>query len=214
MNCMKKLLCRFVVLTMPCCVIARAQSGRESLKSPQEFVQSFYNWYGPVALSGKNPPTWNSVLELKKQEFSPLLIRLLKEDAMAQSKCNELMSFDFDPFLNTQEPAERYEVVASSQQGRTLKAEVYAVRFGKRGEKPEVVVKLAQQDGNFQIVNFLYPSNGTNLVAILKSPRPRCTVPRAAPKSRSREWCSGENAPSREITVAIRGFHSTFLAGT
>jgi len=183
MNWIKKLLCCFVVLlTTTCCVIARAQSGRGPFKSPQEFVQSFYNWYGPVALSGKNPPTWNSVLTLKKQEFSPLLIRLLKEDAMAQSKCSELISFDFDPFLNTQEPAERYEVIASSKQGRTFKVEVYAVRFGKRGEKPEVVVELAQQDGNFQIVNFLYPSNGTNLVAILKSPRPRCTVPRAAPK--------------------------------
>jgi len=166
----------FLVLLLR--VSSFAQSASKPAISPVEFVQGFYNWYTPLALEDKNPPTWSSALKIKAKEFAPPLLRLLREDATAQSKCRELISLDFDPFLNTQEPADHYEAAAISRKGSTYAADVYSVRFGKRSDKPDVVVEFVQGGAGYHFTNFLYPADGTDLLAILRSPRPECTAPR------------------------------------
>ncbi len=71
------------------------------------------------------------MLKLAHWDLSDDLSKLLEEDAVAQAHCGEIVGIDFDPFLLTQDPAEKYEVGAIGQNGRHYMAKVY--RFEGRG---------------------------------------------------------------------------------
>jgi len=174
--------CSLVLLMMPRSVAGHAKGLQETSRSPREFVDEFYKWYAPRALSDNTPPTWDSALKFKSSDSSPQIVRLLKEDSAAQAKCKELVGLDFDPFLNTQEPAEQYEVGTISQKGQDFKAEIYGMHSGKRNEKPDVVAEFLQKDGHWFFVNFYYSSAGTDLITMLRSPRPGCSMPRVPTK--------------------------------
>jgi len=87
------------------------------------------------------------------------------------------VGINFDPFLDYQEPAERYVVGRITQKGQTYMADIYAVRSGEQGEKPDVTAEFVEKDGHWFFVNFHYP-NGNDLLTILKSPRLPCSAPR------------------------------------
>jgi hypothetical protein len=92
-----------------------------------------------------------------------------------------LIGIDFDPILMGQDPEERYEVGTIRREGEIFQAEIYGVRSGKRFEKPAVIAEFMQSNGRWFFVNFVYPEDHTDLLAILKSPRAKCTVPRPPP---------------------------------
>jgi Protein of unknown function (DUF3828) len=125
--------------------------------SPREFVQAFYNWYVPV--TGQNNPVaaWDVALKDRSALFSPELLRLLKEDSAARAKAvGDIVGLDFDPFLSSQDPGQRYEVGGITQKGAAWLVEITDVRNGKKIEKPCVVVELSHQDGRWLFVNFHY----------------------------------------------------------
>jgi hypothetical protein len=50
-------------------------------------------------------------MEKQGSQFESGLLAALKEDVAAQAAAKgEIVGLDFDPFLNTQDPAESYEV--------------------------------------------------------------------------------------------------------
>ncbi|MGH9616889.1 MAG: hypothetical protein ACRD28_09125, partial [Acidobacteriaceae bacterium] len=151
----------------------------EGHDSSRGFVEGFYQWYVPVALSDSATRTWDIALKGRRSDFSPELARLLSEDSAAQAKCEELIGLDFDPLLNTQDAAERYDVGEITHEGQDYRAAIFSVQSGKRSEKPDVNAEFSEQEGHWVFVNFYYP-DGTNLLKILKSPRPKCSVPRPA----------------------------------
>src|SRR5689334_19920193 len=90
---------------------ALSVSGQQLPGSPQRFVQRFYDWYVPLAIKSDSTPSWNQVLRYRGSSLSSELVRRLREDADAQAKVKgEMVGLDFDPFLNAQDPCERYRV--------------------------------------------------------------------------------------------------------
>lgn len=172
-----KTCCSLVLLALPYSLGEQAKTVSEDHTSSREFIQGFYQWYVPVALSGSATAAWDIAIKRKGSEFSPELARLLREDSAAQARCEELIGLDFDPFLNTQDPADRYEVGEVSHEGQNYQAAIFSVQAGKRSEKPDVNAEFSEQEGHWVFVNFYYP-DGTNLLKILRSPRPKCSVPR------------------------------------
>lgn len=174
-----KTYCLFVLLTLPYSLGAQAKTMSEAHASSRGFVERFYHWYVPVALSDSATPAWDIALKSRRSEFSSELARLLSEDSAAQSKCKELIGLDFDPFLNTQDPAGRYEVGEISHEGQEYRAAIFSVESGKRSEKPEVTAEFSEHGRRWFFMNFYY-LDGTNLLNVLKSPRPECSVPRSS----------------------------------
>ena len=166
------------MVLLACSVAVQAQS-QEPAQSPREFVEEFYNWYVPKALS-QNPV--DLALKLKSPRFSTQLAQLLKEDSAAQAKCAEIVGIDFDPFLSGQDPADHYEVGDIAHEGQTYRADIYRLESGKRTDKPDVRAEFVQSQGHWVFVNFLYPSDGSDLLKILRLPRPKCTNPLPAKK--------------------------------
>jgi hypothetical protein len=81
---------------------------------------------------------------------------------------------DFDPFLNTQDPCERYEVGAATQYQQTYRVPVFSICSGKKGEQPDVTAEVAARGGRWVFINFAYPkranddSNPLDLLGTLK----------------------------------------------
>jgi hypothetical protein len=145
-------------------------------KTPRHFVQEFYDWYTPVAQRENAVRGWEIALKVRRSAFSHELVTELKEDLEVQSNCKETVGIDFDPFLNSQDPAQHYEVAEIRQDGRVYRAEVYGVQSGERGKKPDVIAEFTEKAGHFNFVNFHYPEADTNLLAILIAPKPKCSA--------------------------------------
>src|SRR5665213_2174367 len=87
--------------------------------SARAFVTAFYKWYVPHALKDSTEPTWHIALREKRYSFDSQLLQLLQADSAAQAKCEDLVGLDFDPFLNSQDPAPRYKVGEIKSEGNS-----------------------------------------------------------------------------------------------
>jgi len=147
----------------------RTSSAASPEADAKAFVQKFYDTYMPVVQAEKDAPASNFVIEKMSADLDPVLLAGLKEDAAAAAAApeGELVGLDFDPFLDSQDPADRYEVKSVSRKGTTYLADVYCVTEGKRSDKPCVVPVLAQDNGKWRFVNFDYPEGG-DLLTVLK----------------------------------------------
>jgi hypothetical protein len=153
----------------------RAQSGTENSESVREFVQRFYSWYVPKAVQEHYGPASDLALKYRSHAFSSELLRALKEDSEAQARVKGvIVGLDFDPFLNTQDPCEGYELGNVTRKGNDYWVEVYSVCSGKQSEHPDVVCVVGRKNGNWVFVNFLYKNmmkeypNSADLLAVLK----------------------------------------------
>ncbi|MGA2502201.1 MAG: hypothetical protein ABSH20_31040 [Tepidisphaeraceae bacterium] len=138
--------------------------------SARDFAQKFYSWYVPIALNEHAGPAWDFVLKQRSSSFSPELLRALREDSAAQAKSpGEIVGLDFDPFLDSQDPEDRYEVGKVTRKGDSYWVEVFGVRSGKRMEPAAVLAELVRKNGHWTFVNFHYPDpNGSDLLSTLK----------------------------------------------
>jgi hypothetical protein len=167
-----------ILLVFPLFVQAQTTpSSQDALKSVRKFVQEFYEWYVPKA-----PDLCTNSLELalkhRSYVFSIELFKALKEDSDAQARAREIVGLDFDPFLDTQDPCDRYELRGITRKGNTYLVEVfgvYPVRPSDRpDEMPDVIAEVARRNGHWVFTNFLYPPvakqfpDSSNLLAILK----------------------------------------------
>ncbi|MBX3072749.1 DUF3828 domain-containing protein [Candidatus Obscuribacterales bacterium] len=142
-------------------------------KTCKRFVQEFYNYYVPLV--GGEGPTAEKAIEEKKALFGQDLYKKLKEDFDAQAKVTgEIVGLDFDPFLNSQDPAPRYVVGEVTERAGHYSAAVHSVSSdGKRNPKPDVVPELVQKNNKWIFLNFHYgkssfPEN-ENLLSVLKA---------------------------------------------
>jgi hypothetical protein len=160
-----------------CCLLfvlplsMKAQSGSDASASDsvKKFVQGFYEWYVPKALSSRSAPAWNAAIKAKSSCFSPELGRKLREDSEAQAKVEgEIVGLDFDPFLNGQDPDKHYSVGKVVPQGGGYLVEVHRVVSGKPEEKLTATAEVTGKNGQWYFVNFIYP-DGHNLLGVLKA---------------------------------------------
>ncbi|MGH9864892.1 MAG: hypothetical protein ACRD4H_05690 [Candidatus Acidiferrales bacterium] len=136
----------------------------------RDFVQRFYDWYVPRALKENAGPSSDLALKYRSYVFSPELFRALKKDSNSSKKADgEVVGLDFDPFLNSQDPGDRYEVGKVTHEGDSYRVEVYGVWSGKKSETPDVVPDLVLKNGRWLFINFYYPNLQRDLVSILKA---------------------------------------------
>ncbi len=176
----KIMICCLLLLAVSRPLQAQAKGGQDVSESLRGFVQEFYDWYLPMALKNTPVPAWDLALESKSSVFDPQLARVLREDSAAEAKtAGDIVGLDFDPFLCSQDPGERYEVGRISQKGEKYWVEIYGVWSGKKGEKPAVVPELRQKDGSWLFVNFHYPEDRDLLtdLKLLREDRRKASKP-------------------------------------
>jgi hypothetical protein len=125
--------------------------------SVRAFVQKFYDWYLKTTLANKGIAPWSLLVDKPPASLSPELISALKIDVEAQKKVkDDNVGLDFDPFLNSQDPCDRYVAGKVSSQAEHYLVEVNCAQRGRKESKPDVVADIIQKDGQWLIVNFRY----------------------------------------------------------
>lgn len=136
-----------------------AQTGTANVESARRFVQDFYGWYIPQTLRPHAGQAWDLALKDRPQAFSPQLFQALKEDSEAQARTRGfIVGLDFDPFLNSQDPCDGYEVGKIRGSRDEYQVEIYGVCSGKRKASPDAVCVVRRSGDDWLFVNVLYPS--------------------------------------------------------
>jgi hypothetical protein len=151
--------------------MAQAQGRQPESSACRKFAQEFYDWYLPWTQKTTKQPASNLAIERKPEAFSPDLLKALKIDADASARAKgELVGLDFDPFLGSQDPADRYQARGVSWQGAKCLVEVWSASptdAAAKSRKPDAVAELMQVRGHWEFQNFRYPETGSNLVSVL-----------------------------------------------
>jgi hypothetical protein len=170
---------RITILVCGVCLVSCCLNGQVTGRLGQvgtdvpcgSFVQQFYDWYVPIALKGNsNEPPWDVALRVRSSLFSQDMASALKKEEAIQAKVQDA-GIDADPFLNSQDPAEKYVVGTVRVDASHCRVDVYGIYSGRRSEKPEVYPELALEDGHWVFVNFGYHTG--DLLTLLKNLRKR-----------------------------------------
>lgn len=137
-------------------------------------VQEFYDWYLPRLMKEVHVTAMEQAFRIRPQSFSPELRKALAEDlAAAKKHPDEIVSLDFEPFVNSQDPAAKYVAKKVAREAKGYRVEVHAVIEGKPSERPDVIAEVVRQGSHWTFVNFHYPSSddkepGTDLLKLLR----------------------------------------------
>jgi hypothetical protein len=160
--------CSLMLLTLACKATARANGDDRSPQSARTFVQEFYGWYVPQALDEGSAPAWKRAIEHRGDALGSELAAALKNDLEAQEKvAGEIVGLDFDPFLSSQDPCERYDVGTVREDGSGYRVNIHGVCAGTRNAQPDVSAEVERQGGHWVLVNVHYP-DGKDLLSTLK----------------------------------------------
>jgi hypothetical protein len=156
--------------------LAGAAAGAQpAAVSPKAFAEGFYRWYAPIAYGEDVSRAWELAVKVRKSSFSSELVQLITRDAAAQTRCSEVVGLDFDPFLSTQDPAERYELGPIIQDNQSYHVDVYPVMNGTRTKTPSVKAEFVKQERRYFFTNFIFYDLKTDLLTVLKLPIPACS---------------------------------------
>ena len=147
-------------------VAAQSPPPKADETSCRTFVQNFYDWY---VAHGTN---FERAMKLKQAVLSNDLKQALLADLAASRKSpDDIVGLDFDPFVNSQDPARRYRVGKTTMKDGMCLAEIHAVPATDKTSKPEATAELRLETGAWKFVNFHYGAeNGPeneNLMNIL-----------------------------------------------
>lgn len=160
----KDIICSVVLIA----ALARPSDAQGPRDSVLQFVQSFLTWYVPIALATQEGPSSNAVLAQEKW-LSPELRAALRADSAAQARADGvIVGLDFDPFLDTQDPWQRYEARSVSRKGRRYFISIYGFRDDNNMARLEVIAEVARRNGSWVFTNFHYPKEHTDLVTVLR----------------------------------------------
>lgn len=126
--------------------------------SAREYVQDFYDRYVPTADSVRGEPAFWRLLS------AGVLDSTLVEALRADSAFGDLSSnhgtregLDFDPFLASQDPCPRYEVVDTRADGpSSFRVTVKPVCADTTWQTQRPVMAVTHHDGRWKIVNVFY----------------------------------------------------------
>ena len=150
--------------------LSAQQVAADSSQLARGFVASFYQWYVPAAGANRAGPAYVVALKEKRAAFSAELYRALKADRDAQARvAGEIVGLDSDPFLNSQDLCDGFEVGGVVRYRDTYRIQVFAVCEGKRADRPSALADVRAAGGHWEFVNF-YDADGKNdLLATLKA---------------------------------------------
>ena len=133
----------------------------------QRATAEFYSWYRPLADSSE--ASMRAVRE-RSSSFSPVLVTALRADSVARATArSEIVGLDRDPFLNAQDPCDRYQPVRTTRQGSRYLVEVLGSGGCAAHDKPDVVVNISVQRDRVVFENFMYSTNPSDdLLSLLQ----------------------------------------------
>ena len=147
------------------------------------FVQKFYDWYNAMynadSLGNNNTPDAEHVALTKRANyFDARLLKAIKADNLAQSKADEIVGLEMDPFLAAQDVGFSYQTGDVRQSGNKYLIDIHCDRLGKSRKavlaaEVAIIAEVTKLNGQWIFTNFTYPDkNGqSNLVQILKNLR-------------------------------------------
>ncbi len=150
---------------LSCSLDARGQTPASNAISCRKFVQGFYDWYVP------RQDKESLLLGSKRHLLSRELIHELKEYVESPIQ-NDDMGLDFDPYLNSQDPSDRFVVEVITRKASSCWAVVRGISDGRKMER--VVAEASLQNGRWVFVNFHYgrdkkTGRDVNLLDILRT---------------------------------------------
>lgn len=156
-----------LALSLGLFLISATAAEQKSEEAVLHVVRDFYAWYAPPP--GGNERGLKSVLKDRASSLTNELLRALKQDYDAQSRSpDDIVGLDFDPFLNSQDPCEHYEVGKATRKGAGYLVEVYAVCAGTKSKQPSIIAELVPKNNLWVFANFHYPMDKTDLLQVLK----------------------------------------------
>jgi hypothetical protein len=158
-----QLLFALCFLVVPCHPVLAQNHSEGTEDSCHRFAQGFYDWYvSQVFKVGDREAPWHVALKYEGDSFSRELARSLRaSDAEAKAEGDPVL--DFEPILNTQDPAEHYVVRTVRVSHNQCLADVYGVwtrPVPNNGQTLNVVAELVSKKGRWVFVNFHYPGDG------------------------------------------------------
>jgi hypothetical protein len=146
--------------------ISYEKNGTES-DAVWQFTREFYEWYVPAASEKK----FTDLLDAKemRRAIAPELLQALKEDSRAQKQdtTGNIVGLDFDPFLASQDPCEKYIVGKINPKGKSYWAEIHGVGGCAQHDSPDLFAEIAKTNKSWIISNYHYPKPATDLLNIL-----------------------------------------------
>ena len=151
---------------------AQSPSAADS-SAAARFITEFYAWYASRANVTEEEPAWTHILKERAAALAPPLREALRADSEAQAQAEgESVGLDFDPFLFSQDPCERYEVATLRKNERgsatSFLAEVHGICDGEQQTRPAVVAELVKANGGWVIANVRGAGAGLDLLAVLR----------------------------------------------
>lgn len=145
-------------------------TAQPAASAPQNFTRSFYDWYSTLVKAKHSAPPWLAALDQRAAHFKPELSQALRGASMPRKgdEADDIEELDFDPFLWSQDPCERYEVGKVTGKGASYHVEVYSICEGEKSDRPEVIVELVQTPQSWVFVNFHYPEDDSDLLSELR----------------------------------------------
>lgn len=128
-----------------------ADSSAEARKA----VSDFYDWYAPAA--AHTPGTDMQSLRDNRWHFGIALTRALRADSAAAAKsADEIVGLDMDPFLNSQDPCDRYHPVNVRRSGAKFLVDVIGSGGCAPHSTPDVTVVVRFNGATPVFTNFIY----------------------------------------------------------
>lgn len=113
------------------------------------FVQQFYDWYWNQSSTDSKlkPHDYDEALTLKPAALSPELVRLIRRDDARARAAGGIANLDFDPYLNSQDPEGKYEVMQVTVNGGVCRAKL---------SQRDVVAEARRNGSGWMFSNFYY----------------------------------------------------------
>lgn len=151
--------------------------------SCREFTDAFLAWYVPLALRDSKEPASILAIRQRPSIFSDKIRESLAEDRKAQEQSKDgIVGIDFDPFLASQDPAEKYSTLkVTVDEGKCL-ADIKAADAVDRYW--DVRTEAKRTGGAWRFTNFHYNTDvlPNDLLSILRDlKRGRSAVQSARP---------------------------------
>jgi len=147
-----------------------SSEARPDTDAVKKFVQEFYDGYMPLTTKSNSGPASDLALRDRPQAFDAQLLGRLKEDSEAQAKAKgDLVGLDFDPFLGSQDPCDRYDVVNVTSKEAHYLVDVRGSGGCEKHDQADVTAEVVSTNGMWQFSNFHYPGPPAyDLLTILK----------------------------------------------
>ena len=142
-------------LLLPLLSQQQTRPALDSARVARESVARFYSWYVPAS---QRAGADMRALHDSRWHFNPALAAALRADSAATAASPaEIVGLDMDPFLNSQDPCERYAPTAVRRDGNTFLVDVVGSGGCEAHRDPDVTVRVAFRGSTPVFDNFLYP---------------------------------------------------------